>query len=84
MTRGRAMETETTGDGRWKRWRGRRPRRPLRGTREREKGKKKLALSLHRVYMLAHTASNRVRALYSFLVHANLITHIPRHKRLTL
>lgn len=27
----------------------------------------KLALSLHRVYMLAHTASNRVRALDSLL-----------------
>jgi len=32
-----------------------------------EDERKKLALSLHRVYMLAHTASNRVRALDSLL-----------------
>ena len=79
MTRGRAMET---GDD------GRREMETIERAaseapafageaRERERERKKLALSLHRVYMLAHTASNRVRALHSFLVHANLITHIP-------
>ena len=64
---------ETTGEGA----RPRRPLSPATRERERERERKKLALSLHRVYMLAHTASNRVRALHSFLVHANLITHIP-------
>ena len=68
----REMETTERADVRGARFRRRSAR-----ERERERERKKLALSLHRVYMLAHTASNRVRALHSFLVHANLITHIP-------